>query len=111
MPLSDRYAVIAEQQKRQNTHAAQKRAQMKGRGITQPDDSEPPFDPNPDKVPAGMVRVRCLKRGNDKISMGITLPLEAVKYPNFHQGDTFVLLANAADKYENDDSFGWIEQV
>ena len=111
MPTSARYDAIRKSQARSDKLAATKRANLLGKGIVLPDDSEEPFDPNPAIVPEGMVRVRCLRRGHNKISMGVSLPLEVEKFPNFHQGDIFVLPEDVANLYENDDKFGWVETV
>lgn len=109
--ISARYEAVRASKARSDKVAAAKRANSAARGILLADDTEDDFDPNPSVVPEDHVRVRCLRRGHDKISMGISLPLDDVKFPNFHQGDVFVLPVHLADKYENDDAFGWVETV
>jgi hypothetical protein len=104
--------------------AAQKRAwksidivitKAAAKGQFMADDKEPPFDPNPEELPEGYVRVRCRKRGAGKISMGVTLHTQTNKFPCFQEGHVFALPRELAVKYgegpNGDDGLDWVEPV
>ena len=111
----DPYAEIKAAQQRtfKNIDAQIAKAAAKGTWVN--DDKEAPFDPNPDEIPEGHVRVRVRKRGAGKISMGVTLTTSKDRFPYFREGDIFVLPAELAITYgegpNGDDGRDWVEPV
>lgn len=62
---------------------------------------EPIPAPAVDEIPPGHVRVRIMKKGDDKIFTGATCPLETIKFPTFRKGDETTMARDTADKYED----------
>lgn len=60
-----------------------------------------------EELPPGYVRTRIMKRGHNKISTGLVLPLEEVVFPNYKQGDIVAMPRDTAIHYEDD--LGWVE--
>ncbi len=111
----DPYAAIKDGQKRawKNIDIVISKAAAKGQFMA--DDKEPPFDPNPDELPEGHVRVRCRKRGAGKIAMGVTLHTQGDKFPNYREGDVWAMSEEHFAIYgpgaNGDDGRDWVELV